>query len=166
VACDDAAHVEPRVLPQLSVRRGRAAIEFYAAALGAVEVYRVGGSDAHPDVVAQLAIGDASFRVSDESPEHGNFSRSRSAAARFACDRPPARAVAAARRPPVIYDSASSSCTPPAAPARFVTATPMQVSPSRSITGIAAASSARAAARIGAPSAVASASVCDRATRE
>jgi PhnB protein len=74
VACDDAAHVEPRVLPQLSVRRGRAAIEFYAAALGAVEVYRVGGSDAQPDVVAQLAIGDASFWVSDESPEHGNFS--------------------------------------------------------------------------------------------
>jgi PhnB protein len=66
--------VEPSVLPQLSVRRGRAAIEFYAAALGAVEVYRVGGTDEHEDVVAQLTIGDASFWVADESPEHGNFS--------------------------------------------------------------------------------------------
>jgi PhnB protein len=66
--------VEPRILPQLSVRRGRAAIEFYAAALGAVEVYRVGGTDEHEDVVAQLTIGEASFWVSDESPEHGNHS--------------------------------------------------------------------------------------------
>ena len=66
--------MEPRVLPQLSVRRGRAAIEFYAAALGAVAVYRVGGTDEHEDVVAQLMIGEASFWVSDESPEHGNHS--------------------------------------------------------------------------------------------
>jgi PhnB protein len=62
------------VLPQLSVRRGRAAIEFYEEAFGAVEVYRVGGTDESPDVVAQLSIGDSSFWVSDESPEHGNFS--------------------------------------------------------------------------------------------
>jgi PhnB protein len=62
------------VLPQLSVRRGRAAIEFYEEAFGAVEVYRVGGTDEGPDVVAQLSIGDSSFWVSDESPEHGNFS--------------------------------------------------------------------------------------------
>jgi PhnB protein len=64
----------PSVLPQLSVRRGRAAVEFYKAAFGAVEVYRVAGTDAHPDVVAQLSVGNASFWVSDESPPHGNFS--------------------------------------------------------------------------------------------
>lgn len=62
------------IAPQLSVRRGRAAIEFYHAAFGATEVYRVGGTDSHPEVVAQLVMGEASFWVSDESPEHGNFS--------------------------------------------------------------------------------------------
>jgi PhnB protein len=66
--------VQPSVIAELSVRRGRAAVEFYEAAFGAVQVYRVGGTDHHPEVVAQLAIGEASFWVSDESPEHGNFS--------------------------------------------------------------------------------------------
>jgi PhnB protein len=63
-----------RVVPQLSVRRGREAVEFYERAFGAVEVYRVGGTDQHPDVVSQLAIGDASFWVSDEAPGAGNHS--------------------------------------------------------------------------------------------
>lgn len=62
------------IMAQLSVRRGREAIEFYKAAFGAVEEYRVAGTDEHPDVVAQLAVGGASFWVSDESPLHGNFS--------------------------------------------------------------------------------------------
>jgi PhnB protein len=65
---------ETGVSAQLSVRRGRAAVEFYEAAFGAVEVYRVGGTDDHPEVVSQLSIGATSFWVSDESPEHGNFS--------------------------------------------------------------------------------------------
>jgi PhnB protein len=56
------------------VRRGRDAIAFYAAAFGAVEEYRVGGSDEHPEVVAQLSVEGASFWVADESPAHGNFS--------------------------------------------------------------------------------------------
>ena len=60
--------------PQLAVRGGRAAIEFYKAAFGAVEEYRVGGTDAHPPVVAQLAIGGASFWVADEAPAHASFS--------------------------------------------------------------------------------------------
>jgi PhnB protein len=62
------------IMPQLSVRRGRAAVEFYKAAFGAVEDYRVGGTDFHDSVVAQLSVGDASFWVADESPAHGNFS--------------------------------------------------------------------------------------------
>jgi PhnB protein len=62
------------VVPQLSLRRGREAVEFYKDAFGAVEVHRVGGTDESPDVVAQLAIGDASFWVSDESPPNANFS--------------------------------------------------------------------------------------------
>ena len=63
-----------RIWPELSVRNGRAAVDFYKAALGAVEVHRVGGNDEHEDVVSQLVVGEASFWVSDESPEHGNFS--------------------------------------------------------------------------------------------
>ena len=59
---------------QLSVRRGREAVEFYKAAFGAVEVYRVGGTDEHEAVVSQLVVGEATFWVADESPEHANFS--------------------------------------------------------------------------------------------
>jgi PhnB protein len=62
------------VVPELSVRRGREAVEFYERAFGAVEVYRVGGTDDNPDVVSQLSIGDASFWVSDEAPSSANFS--------------------------------------------------------------------------------------------
>lgn len=58
------------ITPQLSVRRGRAAVEFYKAAFGAVEVYRVGGTDQDESVVSQLAVDEATFWVSDESPEH------------------------------------------------------------------------------------------------
>jgi PhnB protein len=62
------------VIPELAVRGGRDAIEFYRRAFGAVEVYRVGGSDEHEAVVAELRIGEAAFWVHDESPEHGTFS--------------------------------------------------------------------------------------------
>ena len=63
-----------QVLAQLSVRRGRQAVEFYKEAFGAVEVYRVGGDDLNEAVVSQLQVGDGSFWVADESPEHFNFS--------------------------------------------------------------------------------------------
>ena len=33
------------IVPQLSVRRGRAAVEFYRTAFGAIEIYCVGGTD-------------------------------------------------------------------------------------------------------------------------
>ena len=59
---------------QLAVRRGRAAVDFYKAAFGAVEIYRVGGTDEHEAVVSQLAVGSTTFWVADESPEHANFS--------------------------------------------------------------------------------------------
>lgn len=59
---------------QLSVRNGREAVEFYKAAFGAQVIYRVGGSNEHAEVVAQLSIGDSTFWVADESPEHLNFS--------------------------------------------------------------------------------------------
>jgi PhnB protein len=62
------------VSAQLAVRRGREAVDFYKAAFGAVELHRVGGTDEDESVVAQLAVGDSSFWVADESPEHGAFS--------------------------------------------------------------------------------------------
>jgi PhnB protein len=62
------------ISPELSVRRGRAAVEFYKAAFGALEIYRVGGTDEHESVVSQLSVGTGSFWVADESPEHKNFS--------------------------------------------------------------------------------------------
>ncbi len=68
------AAARPGALAQLSVRRGREAVEFYRRAFGAVEIYRVGGTDEHEAVVSQLAVGSTSFWVADESPEHLNFS--------------------------------------------------------------------------------------------
>src|SRR3954452_10332575 len=62
------------VSAQLAVRRGRDAVEYYIAAFGAVEVYRVGGTVAHEAVVSQLAVGNATFWVADESPRHHNYS--------------------------------------------------------------------------------------------
>jgi PhnB protein len=62
------------ILPQLSVRGGLAALDFYRAAFGAEVVYQVGGTADNPSVVAQLHIEGAGFWVADESPEHDNFS--------------------------------------------------------------------------------------------
>lgn len=59
------------IAPMLSVRRGRAAVEFYKAALGAAEVFRIENEGA---VVARLAVEGAEFWVADESPAHGNYS--------------------------------------------------------------------------------------------
>ena len=66
--------MSPTISPQISVRRGREAVEFYRQAFGAVEVYRVGGTEEDNQVVSQLAVGDASFWVSDESPANQHFS--------------------------------------------------------------------------------------------
>jgi PhnB protein len=60
------------VAPMLSVRNGARAVEFYKSAFGAVEVYRV--EDPGGAVVSRLSVDGAEFWVSDETPEHGNFS--------------------------------------------------------------------------------------------
>lgn len=62
----------PTLAPMLSVRRGSAAVEFYKAAFGATELMRVESPEGY--VVAQLAVGASDFWVTDESPEHKNFS--------------------------------------------------------------------------------------------
>ena len=58
--------------PMLSVRGGAKAVEFYKAAFGAGELFRIEAPDGA--VVAQLSVGESEFRVADESPEHKNFS--------------------------------------------------------------------------------------------
>ena len=63
--------VQSCLAPLLSVRGGARAIEFYKAAFAAVEVFRL---DFPGGVVAQLSLDDSSFWVSDESPQHSNFS--------------------------------------------------------------------------------------------
>jgi len=56
----------------LSVRNGAKAIEFYKAAFGAGELFRL--DDESGAVVARLSVGAAEFWVADESPDHLNFS--------------------------------------------------------------------------------------------
>ena len=58
------------ISPMLNVRGGARAVDFYKAALGAVELFRV--DDPAGAVVAQLGVDGTSFWVADESPEHAN----------------------------------------------------------------------------------------------
>lgn len=60
------------ISPMLSVRRGAEAIEFYRSAFGAAVMYRVDAPGG--EVVCRLLVDGAEFWVSDESPEHKNFS--------------------------------------------------------------------------------------------
>jgi PhnB protein len=60
------------IAPLLSLRHGAQAIDFYKSAFGAVELFRV--ADPTGAVVARLAVAGAEFWLSDESPEHANFS--------------------------------------------------------------------------------------------
>ena len=68
----EARSVACSIAPMLSVRNGTRAVEFYKAAFGASEVYRV--EDPGGAVVSRLVVDGAEFWVSDESPEHANFS--------------------------------------------------------------------------------------------
>lgn len=60
------------IAPWLSVRNSVQAVEFYKVAFGATEVFRLDAGD--ESVIARLSVGGAEFWLSDESPEHGNFS--------------------------------------------------------------------------------------------
>jgi PhnB protein len=56
----------------LSVRHGARAVEFYKAAFGASELFRIDAEDGA--VVARLSVEGAEFWVADESSRHLNFS--------------------------------------------------------------------------------------------
>ena len=60
------------IAPMLSVRNGKAAVDFYRAAFGAVELFRIDSEGG--EVVARLSMEGAEFWVADESPDHLNFS--------------------------------------------------------------------------------------------
>jgi PhnB protein len=63
---------KPTLAPLLGVRKGREAIDFYKKAFGAEELFRTESEDGA--VVAQLVIGESSFWLADEAPEHKNYS--------------------------------------------------------------------------------------------
>ena len=69
---EKAKNQKTAIAPMLSVRKGVSAIEFYKAAFGADELFRIDAESGA--VVAQLSVGGAEFWVADESPEHSNFS--------------------------------------------------------------------------------------------
>ena len=60
------------IAPLLNVRNGAKAVEFYRAAFGPDELFRVDSDTG--EVVAQLSVAGAEFWLADESPEHLNFS--------------------------------------------------------------------------------------------
>jgi PhnB protein len=73
VSTADVEPFETSITPWLAVRDAPKAVDFYKAALGAVELYRLDGDDGSV-VVAQLSVGGAVFWVqddSDASPEAG-----------------------------------------------------------------------------------------------
>jgi len=70
------SHSEPATIattiaPWLCVRGGARAVDFYKSAFGAKELFRIGDGES---VVARLSVGGAEFWLSDESPEHHNYS--------------------------------------------------------------------------------------------
>ena len=66
-----AASMATTIAPWLCVRGGARAVEFYKSAFGAKQLFRMGDADS---VVARLSIEGAEFWLSDESPEHHNYS--------------------------------------------------------------------------------------------
>lgn len=66
-----APSITTTIAPWLCVRGGGRAVEFYKAAFGASEIFRMGEGDS---VVARLSIQGAEFWLSDESPENHNYS--------------------------------------------------------------------------------------------
>src|SRR5260221_8873555 len=71
-SAQSAPQAKTSIAPMLSVRNGAKAVDFYKAAFGATESFRM--DDASGAVVARLSVEGAEFWLADESPEHKNFS--------------------------------------------------------------------------------------------
>jgi PhnB protein len=65
-------HRNVTLAPLLAVRRGTSAVDFYKAALGAEELFRV--EDDKGEIVARMSVHGAEFWLADESPKDSNFS--------------------------------------------------------------------------------------------
>ncbi len=65
------APIPTTIAPWLSVRESARAVDFYKAAFGATELFRLENDGG---VIARLSVEGAEFWVGDESPEHLNFS--------------------------------------------------------------------------------------------
>ncbi len=63
----------PLITPHLVAKDAAAAIDFYARALGTVEVYRVLGPDGRRIMFSELLLGDSRLFVVDEFPEQNAF---------------------------------------------------------------------------------------------
>src|ERR1700693_5567238 len=72
LASETKSQTKTSIAPMLSVRKGSKAVEFYKAAFGAGELFRLDSETG--EVVARLSVQGAEFWVADESPEHLNFS--------------------------------------------------------------------------------------------
>ena len=64
---------ETTIAPWLTVNDAQKAVDFYAAAFGAVEIYRLEGDDGKV-AVAQLEVDGAPFWVQDDSDASGSGS--------------------------------------------------------------------------------------------
>jgi PhnB protein len=68
---DEGISIPTSIAPWLTVGNSAEAVEFYKAAFGAVEVFRLGPPES---VIARLSVDGAEFWVGDDSPKHFNFS--------------------------------------------------------------------------------------------
>jgi PhnB protein len=69
---DKTSETRTSIAPMLSVRNGLKALEFYKAAFGATELFKVESETR--EIVARLSVEGAEFWIADESPQHLNFS--------------------------------------------------------------------------------------------
>jgi len=65
-------HPRPPVAPHLSVSNGKAAVDFYKRAFGAVEVMVMSAEDGKRLMHASLTINGGLVMLADEFPEHGD----------------------------------------------------------------------------------------------
>jgi PhnB protein len=70
-AANPVPQARPTIIPNLVVREGAKAIEFYVRALGAREVMRMPAPDGRAIWHAELQIGDSVFYLNDEMPGMG-----------------------------------------------------------------------------------------------
>lgn len=66
------ARLRSSITPVLTIMGAEAAVNFYIEGFEAQEVFRI--TYPNGQIVAEMAVGNARFRVADEAPEAGNLS--------------------------------------------------------------------------------------------